>query len=108
MCASIARKQTEPLQLASKLGIEFNKCAGNAEAGCAGLTADPAAIGEDQNVETIGQLRSEQRLPYIGARRLVDEIVFKWPVIDRNLTFTGPEEDTRGCGLAASGPQLLN
>jgi len=102
MCASIARKQSEPLQLPAEFGIKFNQCAGNTEAGCAGLSADPAAMGEDQDVESISQLGSEQRLAHIGARRLVCKVVFKRPVIDRDLTLAGPQEDTRSRGLAAS------
>jgi len=108
MSASVARKQTESLQFTAELGVELNQRAGNAEACCAGLTADPAAIGENQNIETVSQFRGEQRLAHVGTGRLVDEIVFKRPMIDRNLTFTGPEEDTRCCGFPSSGSQLLD
>jgi hypothetical protein len=108
MCASIARKQAEPLQFPAELRIKFNQCAGNAEAGGAGLSADPAAIGEDQDIEAVSQLGSEQRLAHVSAGRFVCKIVFKRPVVDRDLTFTGPQEDTRGGSLAASGSQLLN
>ena len=108
MSASIARKQTEPLKLAAELGIKFDKCAGDAEASRSGLTGHASTSGEDQNIKTVGQLGREQRLTYVGACRFVDKVVFKRPVIDRDLTLAGPEEDTRGGSLAAPGSQLLN
>ena len=108
MSASIARQQTEPLELAAEFGIKFDKCAGDAEASRTGLTGNASTSGEDQNIKAVGQFGREERLAHIGAGRLVWKVIFERPMIDRDLTFTGPEDDTRGGGLTTSGSQLLN
>src|SRR3954453_6620554 len=52
-CACIACQQSERFQLSTQFRVEFNQGASDSHPGCSSLTANPAAIGEDQNVETI-------------------------------------------------------
>jgi len=108
MFASVSREQSEPFEFASQLGVKFNKSAGNPEASSPSLSADPAPASENHDIEPLCHLGREQRLPHIGARRLTDEIVFKRPVIDGDLTFSRPQEHARRRGLAPPGPQMLN
>jgi hypothetical protein len=103
MLTRIARKKAETLQFASELGIKFNQGTRNAEPGGPSLPADPTAMGEDQDIEPVCSLRGEQRLAHIGAGRLAYEVILKRPVIDGDLTFTGPQENTRGGGFAPAG-----
>ena len=103
MRASIAREKSELLELAAQLGIEFNQSAGNSKASCPGLSADTPAVGEDDDIEPVRCFGRKKRLPHISAGRLVREIAFKGPVVDYDLAFAGPQEDTRGGRLSASG-----
>ena len=103
MCASIARKKTELLELASQLGIKFDESAGDTEARRARLACNTAAIGEDRDVETFCRLRCKQRLADIGSSRFTHKIIFKGPVINRDLAFTGAQKYARGGRLAAPG-----
>ena len=108
MFASVARQETELLQLAAQFGIKFDQGAGDAEAGRPGLSGDSAAVGEDQDIELVRQLGSEQRLAHVSARGFVCEIMLKGPVVDRDLAFAGPQKNARRRGLAAARSQMLN
>jgi hypothetical protein len=108
MRASVTREKPELFELASQLGIKFDQSAGDAEARSPSLSADPAAIGQDQDIETVRSLGGEQRLAHVGAGRFIGKIIFKGPVIYGDLTFSGPQENAGGSGLAATGTQLLN
>ncbi len=103
MCASIARQQSEPLQFPSELRIKFNESAGDAEARRPSLSAQPAAIGEDHDVEPVRGFGREQRLPHISASRLVHEIMFETAVVNSNLPFSRPQKNARGSGLSPPG-----
>ena len=108
MFASIASQESELLQFAAQFGIELDQGAGNAEASRAGLSTNPAAIGQDQNVETLCRFGSEQGLTHVGERRLADKLVFERPVVHRDLAFTGTQEHTRRRCFATTRSQLLN
>jgi len=53
MRASIARQKSELLQFPAQFGIVFNQRTGNPEPCRSGLSADPAAIGENQYIKLI-------------------------------------------------------
>ena len=102
MCACIARKKSELLQLAAQFGIELDQRPGNTKARGPGLPGDAPAMREDHNVEPLCHFGREQRLPNIGACRFTDEIILKGPVIDCNLAFSGTQKYPRSRGLAAT------
>ena len=103
MCASVARKKSELLQFAPQLGVKFNQGARNAQPRRAGLTANSTTVGQDEDVEALRRFGGKQWLPHIGARRLTNEIILEGPVINGDLTFTGPQEDAGSRSLAAAG-----
>lgn len=103
MCASVARKKPELLQFAPQLGVKFNQSARDAESRRAGLSADTTTLSQDHNIEALRRFRGEQGLPHVGARRFADKIILEGPVINGDLTLTGPQEHSRSCGFAAAG-----
>ena len=103
MCARVAREKTELLELTAQFGIELEQCAGNAMARRPGLTANSAAVGEDQDIETIGQLYGEQGLLDIGAGGFIDKIMFEGPIVDSDLTLARTQKNAGGGGLTATG-----
>ena len=103
MCASVARKKPELLQFAAQLGVKFNQGACNAQSCRAGLAANSTTLGQDENVEALCRLGGKQRLPHVGACRFTNEIILERPVINGDLTFTGPQENAGSRGLAAAG-----
>jgi hypothetical protein len=96
----IPSQKSELLQLAAQFGVELDQRAGDAEPGSACLTGQSAAVGENQNVELIGGLGSQQRLAHDVPRGVVHEIVFKRSSVDLNLALTRTQKDTRDRRLA--------
>ncbi len=69
MFTRIARQKSELLQFPAQFGIKFDQRPGNTEASSPGLTRDPAAIGQDQDIKFFGGFRRQQRLFDVGARQ---------------------------------------
>lgn len=103
MLARVTGQKACRLQLAAQLRIELDQSARDAEPGCSRLAGDTAAIGQDQNIEAVRHFGEQQGLANVGAGRFVRKVIVKWPVVDRDLAFTGTQEHTRGGGFAAAG-----
>ncbi len=100
----VASEKAGLLQLAPQLGIKFDQRAGNAQTSRPGLSGYPAAIGENHDVEPIRQFSRQQRLANISARRFIYKIMFKRPVIDRDLTLARSQEHSRRRRFSPAGP----
>ena len=108
MAARIARKKSELFQPASQFGVEFNQRPGKTKFCCICLTAEAAAVGENQHVELFSRLCCEQRLPDSSTRTLRCEIFVHGPAVDSDAAFAGPQEHT-GYGLfSTAGTEVLN
>ena len=103
MRARIARQKSELLQFPAQFGIELDQCTGNPKPSCPGLSANPAAIGEDHNVKLICHFNRQQWLADVRASRFTDEIILKRPVIYGDFAVSGPQKYTSRRRLAASG-----
>ncbi len=88
MFTSVAREETELLQFRTQFGVKFDKGTGNPETRGTGLAGYSAAVGENHNIETLRELHRQQRLPNVGAGRLICKIIIERPVIDRNLALS--------------------
>jgi hypothetical protein len=108
MRAGIARQKAELLQFGTQLRVELYKGAGYAEPAGARLAGDSAAVGEDQKIELVRRFGRQKRLADVRTGGLAHKIIFKRPLIDRDLSLSGPQDHTRGGGFPASGSQMLN
>src|SRR5580704_4675780 len=68
MLARVAPHHAEFLQLGAQLNVELQQRPRDSQLGRAGLAGWPAARGGDQDVELVGGLRRQQRLPHDGPR----------------------------------------
>ncbi len=72
-----------------------------------GLAGDAAAVGENQDIETIRHFDRQQRLPHRHAPRFGRKIIFQSAAIDRDFARSGPEKHTGDAAFAAPGSQIL-
>jgi len=108
MCASVARKKSELLELTSQLGVKFDQRARDAQARGAGLSADSTTLRKDDDIEALCGFSGEQRLAYVGAGRLAYKVILKGAVINGDLALTGSQKNPDSRSLAAAGSQLLH
>src|SRR5690349_20475002 len=83
--ARVPRQKSELFQLGPQLGIEFQQRSGDSKPGRARLAGQPAAIGENEDVELVRYFSGEERLADDSARRFTDKILFEGPSVDRDL-----------------------
>ncbi len=67
----------------------------------------PPPSASNQDVELVGDLGGQQRLPHDGARRFAHEIIFERPPVDRDLALARSQKHPRDRGLAAARSQML-
>jgi len=106
--ARVAGQKAELLQPGPQFRIEFHQGPGNAQTGRARLAGNPAAIGEDQQIELIRGLGGRQRLPHQGARTLRGKVILERAAVNFDLALAGPQENAGHRSLPASRTQILN
>src|SRR5581483_1349676 len=104
MLARVASEKSQALQLAPQLRVELNQGARNAQPGCPGLPAQPAAVCQNQNVKLVCGFGGKQRLPHDHSRRFVHKVVFKRSLVDCNLALSRPKKNSGHRRLAPARP----
>jgi len=103
----IAGQKTSFLQRTTQFGVELNQCPGNTQLNCPGLTGYTAAVGENQQIETVSHFDRQERHSHRNTTRFGREIVFQFPAIDRDFARSGPQEHAGNATFATPGPQIL-
>ena len=104
----VARNKTGLLQTSAKIGIKLDKRARQSVTNCACLTCWPAAVNVDQYVELADRICQMKRLAYDHAMHFVLKVIFKFALINNNLSGAGLDEDSRGRALATARTVILN
>src|ERR1700689_2761202 len=77
MFAGVPAEHAQFLQLGAQLDVELEQRARDSQLRGAGLARRPAALRVDQNVEFVGGLGGQKRLPHDGSRSLAGKIIFE-------------------------------
>jgi hypothetical protein len=106
--ARIARQKPFLFQDPAQLSTELDERARDTVLDSAGLTVRSSAGYAHMNVEFIESIRGFQRPLYQHPVGFIEEVCFEIPVIDCEVSGTGPENHTRRGSFPAARAQVLN
>ena len=106
--AGVAGQIAHSLKLAAEFDIELTQSPSDTETDGTSLSVDSATIGENQHVELVGCLGSQQRL--FGGRtgRVTGEILIERFPVDDNIAATIAQKHTGHGGLTPTGAEPLS
>ncbi len=90
--SGVASEEPKLLESAAQFGVELDQGASDAQPRRASLACEPAAAGQDQNIEFIRHLCRQQGLTHDIASGLVHKVVFECPAVHLNLALAGTKK----------------